>query len=128
MNRRFHGIARIVSNAKMLSDPVVTECFYYECEDPDVLVSVMDEAEELAGCLPEGIELSDIPGTYCGNKKSKIYGLGTCDATQGHQLLVKDAPNRVMFKDPEEAESLGYRPCRRCMREAYREWKSKSEK
>ena len=124
MSRRFHDIARIINNAEILSNPVAAECFYYECEDYDGLGSIVDEIDELTECLPEGIELSDLPNTYCGNKRSKIFGLATCDATQGHQLLMKDATHRVIFKGLDEAKTLGYRPCKRCMYEAYLEWEN----
>lgn len=122
MRKRFYGIERIVDNVKTLSNPVAQECFFYECEDYSGLASVVDEIDELRECLPEGINISDLPHTYCGNKKTKVVGLGTCDATQGHKLLIPNAEGRVIFKDYEEAKTLGYRPCKRCMYRAYLEW------
>ncbi|RQO75101.1 metal-binding protein [Pedobacter sp. KBW06] len=54
-----------------------------------------------------------------GYKKNKIYGLLNC--ASGKSMKVE---NRVFFKDENEALQSGYRPCARCLREAYKIWKS----
>ncbi|SHF29500.1 Ada metal-binding domain-containing protein [Pedobacter caeni] len=54
-----------------------------------------------------------------GYKKNKIYGLLNCPS--GKRMKVE---NRVFFKDENEALQAGYRPCARCLPEAYKIWKS----
>jgi len=56
--------------------------------------------------------------SMAGNKKLKIYGTLSCSS--GKRMKIG---NRVFFKDIQEAESLGYRPCGHCMRVAYKKWK-----
>lgn len=53
-----------------------------------------------------------------GYKKNKIYGLLNCASGKGMKV-----ENRVFFKDENEALQAGYRPCARCLREAYKMWK-----
>lgn len=48
--------------------------------------------------------------TFAGNKKLRIYGKLKC--TSGKRMK---KVNRVFFSSQEEAESLGYRPCAKCM-------------
>ncbi len=64
------------------------------------------------------------PGTLGGHKGSKIYGQLDCPTAlswiaRGHYVR-----HRVFFADRETAERAGYRPCGRCMKEAYRTWKA----
>jgi methylphosphotriester-DNA--protein-cysteine methyltransferase len=54
-----------------------------------------------------------------GYKKNKIYGLLNCASGKGMKV-----ENRVFFKDENEALQTGYRPCARCLPEAYKRWKS----
>lgn len=54
-----------------------------------------------------------------GYKRGKIYGKLKCKS--GKRMLVA---NRVFFRNEEEAQQVGYRPCARCMPEAYRLWLS----
>lgn len=123
MSRKFNNIGRIVNNAEMLSVPEISDMFFYGgCEDMDGLDDIVEEIDELEDCLPEGTDLLDLPDTFCGNKKTKVYGVATCRATEGHQIVNNNAPNRIIFEDSEEAEKLGYRPCKRCMPEAYIKW------
>jgi methylphosphotriester-DNA--protein-cysteine methyltransferase len=56
--------------------------------------------------------------TLAGNLKLKIYG--TLNCTSGKRMKVQ---NRVFFRSADEATALGYRPCSRCMRDAYKQWK-----
>lgn len=56
--------------------------------------------------------------TLGGYRKTKIYGLLRCAA--GKRMK---AVNRVFFKDEAEALANGYRPCARCMREQYNQWR-----
>ena len=56
---------------------------------------------------------------FGGSVKLKIYGLLKCPA--GKRMKVE---NRVFFTSEEEALDTGYRPCGRCMKAAYAEWKA----
>lgn len=47
---------------------------------------------------------------FAGNKKLRIYGKLNC--ASGKRMK---KGNRVFFSSHEEAELLGYRPCRKCM-------------
>ncbi len=51
---------------------------------------------------------------FAGNKKLRIYGKLNC--ASGRRMK---RGNRVFFSSQEEAELLGYRPCRKCMRHEY---------
>ena len=55
-----------------------------------------------------------------GNRNLKIYGKLNC--ASGKRMK---SANRVFFFSASEAESIGYRPCGHCMREAYYQWKDK---
>jgi methylphosphotriester-DNA--protein-cysteine methyltransferase len=59
--------------------------------------------------------------SFAGHKGRKIYG--RLDCRSGKRM---HARNRVFFRDKQEALSLGYRPCGRCMKEAYQAWKKQS--
>ena len=73
---------------------------------------------------------SATPGTYGGNSKAKIYGRLDCPAALS---AIKAHPGsyeegRVFFADERTAVAAGYRPCGRCLREKYIEWKSDEQK
>lgn len=59
--------------------------------------------------------------SFAGNRKLKIYGLLTC--ASGKRMKKE---NRVFFKDAWEARGFGYRPCGRCMKEAFERWRQGS--
>jgi len=61
--------------------------------------------------------------TVGGNKSLKIYGTLNCKS--GKRMKTQ---NRVFFKDIQEAVALGFRPCGRCMRLEYLEWKKRISK
>ncbi len=68
--------------------------------------------------------LSDQPGTLGGHRKLKGYGRLDCPSAlrwiaKGHYVR-----HRVFFADEATAIAAGYRPCARCMPEAYRLWKA----
>ncbi len=124
--RKHFDIASIIKNTQVLSIPEVFDCFLYECEEPDKFQIVLDEIEEFSALLPNGIGILDLPNVYSGNKRTKIYGKASCSATEGHLILKKDEKDRKLFDNPDEAESLGFRPCSKCMPEAYSKWKQKT--
>ena len=70
------------------------------------------------------------PGTYGGNSKAKIYGRLDCpaalNAIENHPGSYE--PGRVFFADERTAIAAGYRPCGRCLRARFLEWKSDQEK
>jgi Metal binding domain of Ada len=77
-------------------------------------------------CLlgPDGIPYqSSTPGELGGNSKLKIYG--QLDCPSANAALAKGyAKRRVFFANETEAIAAGYRPCGRCMRERYGQWKA----
>ena len=69
---------------------------------------------------------SEAPGTLGGHHRSKIYGRLDCPGAtrwiaRGHYVA-----HRVFFADEPTAVAAGYRPCARCLPDAYREWKAVS--
>jgi methylphosphotriester-DNA--protein-cysteine methyltransferase len=54
-----------------------------------------------------------------GNRKLKIYG--TLHCRSGRRMKRE---NRVFFSSENEALRLGYRPCGKCMRTQYQQWKN----
>ena len=69
---------------------------------------------------------SDVPGTFGGHKKLKIYGRLDCSSAlrwikKGHYTKF-----RVFFIDEETAISAGYRPCGVCLPEKYKKWKNEN--
>lgn len=74
---------------------------------------------------PDGEEvLSPTPGTLGGHRRNRIYGRLDCAGAarwiaKGHYVR-----HRVFFADEPTAVAAGYRPCARCLPEAYRAWKS----
>ncbi|MFC3858031.1 Ada metal-binding domain-containing protein [Chitinophaga sp. GCM10012297] len=59
---------------------------------------------------------------FAGNRNLKIYG--RLDCVSGKRMKRE---NRVFFASERSAQANGYRPCGRCMREAYRRWKRSAE-
>lgn len=74
--------------------------------------------------------LSEIPGTFGGNGKLKIYGRLDCPSALS---AIRHFPesyekSRVFFADERTALAAGYRPCGNCLREKYREYKEDPQK
>ena len=69
--------------------------------------------------------LSQEPGTVGGHCKLKIYGKLDCPSALLHISNGKYVQHRVFFADQRIAEQAGYRPCAKCMRDEYIQWKSK---
>lgn len=57
--------------------------------------------------------------TLAGYRPGKIYGTLSCSS--GKKMKME---NRVFFQTEQEAITAGYRPCARCMRDKYLEWKN----
>ena len=80
---------------------------------------------------PDGKKyLSEIPGTFGGNSKLKIYGRLDCPSALS---TIRRFPGiyekyRVFFADEKTALTAGFRPCGNCLREKYREYKENPQK
>ncbi len=69
--------------------------------------------------------LSKIKGNWGGHKLLKIFGKLNCPSAlywidKGHYTK-----HRVFFHNVKNAMQAGYRPCAKCLPEAYSAWKSK---
>ncbi|MCQ2211164.1 MAG: hypothetical protein MJZ34_12830 [Paludibacteraceae bacterium] len=71
--------------------------------------------------------LSKDKGLYGGHCKLKIYGKMDCASANRYVDNGQYVQHRVFFKDEETAIKAGYRPCAKCMPEAYKEWKEKQK-
>ena len=68
---------------------------------------------------------STTPGTLGGYRPKKIYGRLHCPSALRHISNGHYVEHRVFFADEATAIAAGYRPCSRCMRTEYQEWKSR---
>ena len=66
---------------------------------------------------------SETPGILGGHRKLKIYGRLDCPSALRDSAKGQYGAHRVFFADEETAIAAGYRPCAKCMSEAYRRWK-----
>jgi methylphosphotriester-DNA--protein-cysteine methyltransferase len=66
---------------------------------------------------------SVVPGTRGGHKRLKIYGRLDCPSALRYIAQGEYVAHRVFFADEQTAKSAGYRPCSRCMRDEYDEWR-----
>ncbi len=67
---------------------------------------------------------SPTAGTVGGHRRQRIYGRLDCPAALRALRRGNYAAYRVFFADEATAVAAGYRPCARCLPEAYRRWKS----
>ncbi len=68
--------------------------------------------------------LSHEPGTIGGHRRSRIFGRLDCPSAL--RAIASGGPyarHRVFFADETDAISAGFRPCARCLPQAYRAWK-----
>lgn len=74
---------------------------------------------------PEGRAFqSDLPGTFGGHRRQRIYGRLDCSAAKRAIGRGGYATYRVFFLDEASAKAAGYRPCAVYMPEEYRAWKA----
>jgi methylphosphotriester-DNA--protein-cysteine methyltransferase len=66
---------------------------------------------------------SPAPGTFGGHRRTRIYGRLDCRGAQQAIARGGYVANRVFFADEQAAVAAGFRPCARCMPEAYARWK-----
>lgn len=69
---------------------------------------------------------SAIKGAFGGHRKDKIYGTLTCAGAARWIAKGFYVKQRVFFADEQTAIAAGYRPCARCLKEKYDEWKMKN--
>ncbi|MDH4656236.1 Ada metal-binding domain-containing protein [Pseudomonas sp. JS3066] len=69
---------------------------------------------------------SPAPGALGGHRRTRIYGRLDCPTALRTIARGGYVKERVFFLDEATAQAAGYRPCARCMKEAYREWKTLS--
>ena len=65
-----------------------------------------------------------IRGTIGGHRKTRIYGRLDCPSALRAIANGGYVAHRVFFADEAAAIAAGYRPCARCMPDAYRAWKA----
>jgi hypothetical protein len=68
--------------------------------------------------------LSPTPGTLGGHRRNKIYGRLDCPGALRWIAAGHYVRERVFFADEATAIAAGYRPCARCLPDAYRRWKA----
>ncbi|WP_227983960.1 Ada metal-binding domain-containing protein [Nocardia spumae] len=67
---------------------------------------------------------SAVAGALGGHRRQRIYGRLDCPAALRALRRGNYAAHRVFFADEATAVAAGYRPCARCLPEAYRRWKT----
>ena len=72
--------------------------------------------------------ISEIPGTYGGHRKSKIYGRMDCPAAIRAIAKGGYVKERVFFADEQTAIAAGFRPCGVCLPEKYAIWKNEKNR
>jgi methylphosphotriester-DNA--protein-cysteine methyltransferase len=63
-------------------------------------------------------------GKLGGHRKLKIYGRLDCPSALRFIARGQYVQHRVFFADEVTAIAAGYRPCAKCMPEAYKKWKA----
>ncbi len=71
--------------------------------------------------------ISDHRGALGGHCGLKIYGRLDCPSANRYVAKGEYVQHRVFFEDEETAKAAGYRPCAKCMPEAYKRWKTEKE-
>lgn len=67
---------------------------------------------------------SPLPGTLGGHRHTRLYGRLDCPCALRAIARGGYVKARVFFLDEATARAAGYRPCARCMAEAYARWKA----
>ncbi|MDH4558069.1 hypothetical protein E8F11_23310 [Pseudomonas sp. BN417] len=77
----------------------------------------------------DGLPCSSLrPGTLGGHRRSRIYGRLDCPAALRAIARGGYVKERVFFLDETTAQAAGYRPCAKCMREGYLQWKAQQQR
>jgi hypothetical protein len=73
----------------------------------------------------EGTEIEvTTPGTIGGHRQLKIYGRLDCPSALSHISKGNYVKHRVFFADEATAIEAGFRPCAKCLKKKYDEWKT----
>lgn len=75
---------------------------------------------------PDGWYDSPAPGRLGGHRRQRVYGRLDCPSAL--RAIAAGGPyprHRVFFADEASAVACGYRPCARCLPDAYRAWRSR---
>lgn len=72
--------------------------------------------------------ISDHRGALGGHCGLKIYGRLDCPSANRYVAKGEYVQHRVFFEDEKTAIAAGYRPCAKCMPEAYKIWKASKVK
>jgi methylphosphotriester-DNA--protein-cysteine methyltransferase len=67
---------------------------------------------------------SATPGTVGGHRATRIYGRLDCPSALRAIERGGYVNQRVFFADEATAVGAGYRPCARCLPDAYRRWRA----
>lgn len=67
---------------------------------------------------------STTPGAIGGHRRLRIFGRLDCSSAARHIEAGNYVGHRVFFADAEAAKDAGFRPCARCMPEAYASWRA----
>lgn len=67
---------------------------------------------------------SAVPGALGGHRQSRIYGRLDCPAALRALARGGYAQHRVFFADEATAIAAGFRPCARCLPDAFRCWRA----
>ena len=97
---------------KWLSDP----------EDKDYTKATQSKTYKLLTAQGTEIETT-APGTIGGHRQLRIYGKLDCPSARSYINKGKYIQHRVFFADETTAIAAGYRPCAKCMKQKYDEWK-----
>ncbi len=65
---------------------------------------------------------SRLPGTLGGHRRTRIYGRLDCPSALRAIARGGYVSHRVFFANEQDAIRAGYRPCARCLPEAYANW------
>jgi methylphosphotriester-DNA--protein-cysteine methyltransferase len=67
---------------------------------------------------------SPVPGTLGGHRRSRIYGCLDCPSALRTIAKGGYVRHRVFFLKASDAVAAGFRPCAKCLPDAYARWKS----
>ncbi|MFI7126724.1 Ada metal-binding domain-containing protein [Nonomuraea sp. NPDC050153] len=68
---------------------------------------------------------SPVPGTLGGHRGARLYGRLDCPSALRAIARGGYIRHRVFFADAGDAVAAGYRPCSRCLPEAYQVWRGR---
>lgn len=75
---------------------------------------------------PDGREYASAePGRLGGHRGTRLYGRLDCPAALRAIARGGYVTHRVFFASEEDAVAAGFRPCARCLPEAYARWKAR---